>query len=300
MNRSNLFVALIIVLVLVVAGVYVLFLRPQPATPAPTVTAPTTLPSATRDSNAFNSPIPQQTDSVFQSPLKRQSEQGRPAAVVTASPSEGISVELVTDDDVRLAGTYLSPETERQVPGVILLHMLGRSRQDWLSFAQRLQAEGYAVLAIDLRGHGKSGGEQNYTSMRKDAAAAFAWLVQRPVVDMRRIGVVGASIGANIGLDFAASQLTLRSIVLLSPGLDYRGVTTEDAIVQYGARPLLIVASNEDTYAADSSRKLDSMAQGKHELQMFDGAAHGTDMLESSIGLTNLLLSWLQETLGEG
>lgn len=300
MNRSRLIVVLIVGLVIVVAGVYALFLRPAPSARPSTTGAVPNAQTGTPTVNAFDSPLPLRTSSPFQSPLERPSEQGRPAAIVTASPTDGIVVDMLTNDDVRLVGTYWSPETDRRVPAIILLHMLDRNRGDWSPLAQRLQAEGYAVLAIDFRGHGDTEGERDFSKMKRDVATAFTWLVRRPVVDMDRIGVVGASIGANIGLNFAESQRTVRTVVLLSPGLDYRGVTTEDAIVGYGARPLLIVASSEDTYAADSSTRLDGLAQGKHLLQMYDGAGHGTDMLSANVGLTDFLLSWLQETLGEG
>jgi pimeloyl-ACP methyl ester carboxylesterase len=47
-------------------------------------------------------------------------------------------------------------------PTVILLHMLGKDRSTWSNFASTLsQKEGYAVLSIDLRGHGESVKQNN-------------------------------------------------------------------------------------------------------------------------------------------
>ena len=65
---------------------------------------------------------------------------------------------------------------------------------------------------------------------------------------------------------------------LLEVALDYRGVTTDEQIELYGERPLLIVASEEDAYAADSSQTLADTAQGQVQLEMYNGAGHGTRM----------------------
>jgi alpha-beta hydrolase superfamily lysophospholipase len=59
-------------------------------------------------------------------------------------------------------GTSLSAvlyEADHQpAPAVVLVHMLTRTHADWAAFANELQQAGFHVLAIDLRGHGDSGG----------------------------------------------------------------------------------------------------------------------------------------------
>lgn len=218
-----------------------------------------------------------------------------PTAVVEQPGSDVQTVRLQTADEVTIVGTYYAPPAGN-APGVILLHMVARSRQDWDPLARKLREAGYAVLAIDLRGHGDSGGTQAWGRMPQDVVAAQVFISRQPEVDKGRIGIVGASIGANLALDYAASHGVVRSVVLLSPGLDYRGVRTERPMQDYD-RPVLIVASEEDQYAAESSRKLDSLAQGKHQLQLYKDAGHGTQMLELEPSLSELILSWLQDTL---
>lgn len=218
-----------------------------------------------------------------------------PTAVVEQPESDVQTVHLQTADGVTIVGTYYVPPVEK-APGVILLHMVARSRKDWDPLARRLREAGYAVLAIDLRGHGESGGTQAWGRMPQDVVAAQVFLSRQPKVDKGRIGIVGASIGANLALDYAASHGVVRTVVLLSPGLDYRGIKTERSMQEYD-RPVLIVASEEDQYATESSRKLDSLARGKHQLQLYKGAGHGTQMLEREPSLSELILSWLQDTL---
>lgn len=80
----------------------------------------------------------------------------------------GQRVSFLTDDKVQIVGTYYAPQTTTLPPSananaVILLHMLGHNRSDWNDFASTLsnKTNGYAVLSIDLRGHGDSITSQN-------------------------------------------------------------------------------------------------------------------------------------------
>lgn len=235
-------------------------------------------------------PVPRQETAALTSPVST------PAAGSAAAP-EGARVVLTAEDGVPLVGTYWATAPDRPAPGVLLLHMVGRTRGDWTRLARRLQAEEYAVLAIDLRGHGESGGKQDYPAMMKDVAAAYTWLRQQEAVAPDAVVLIGASIGANLALNFAAEEPSVRGLVLLSPGLDYRGIQTEAAMQRYGARPVLIVASEEDGYAASSSRTLDARALGPHQLKMYKGIGHGTDMLSASADVEDLIVQWLADAL---
>lgn len=93
---------------------------------------------------------------------------------------------------------------------------------------------GFSVIAIDLRGHGASEGNWRSFSPREfnavvlDVKAAKDYLISRGVKP-GRMGIVGASIGANIALRYAAEDGEIKTVVLLSPGLNYRGVAIEEA-----------------------------------------------------------------------
>src|SRR6185437_6866188 len=58
-----------------------------------------------------------------------------------------------TDDGVTLGGTYFEA-SRRPAPGVVLLHMLTRTHEDWAAAGARLADAGYAVVAIDFRNGG--------------------------------------------------------------------------------------------------------------------------------------------------
>ncbi len=232
------------------------------------------------------------------------------ALLISGCVSEGVEVKesggaisdvtLKTSDEITIAGTYYKA-SEEHAPGIILLHMLSRSRGDWAEFARTLQAFGYTVLAIDLRGHGDSSldwekfSDADFNSMVLDVAAAKAFLVGEGVSGSD-IVIIGGSIGANVALKYAAGDKDVKGIVLLSPGLDYKGVKTEEVMAAYGGRPVLIVASMADSYTAESSQKLHSLARGESELKMYPAGAHGTWIIQSQ-NAGGMILDWLRGVL---
>ena len=215
-----------------------------------------------------------------------------------------VPVSLHTSDGMRLAGTLYQP-SHRPAPAVILLHMQTRSSADWRRLAERLAEAGIAALAIDFRGHGASGsvvlapdgtgGDLNRNLL--DVQAARSLLTEWQGPGAGRIGIAGASIGANLAALHAAADPTIRSLALLSAGLDYRGLRIEAAMRKYGERPAFIVASLEDPYATRSARQLTTFGNGIRELRLLSEAGHGTVMLSRQPDLVDLLVDWFQRTL---
>jgi alpha-beta hydrolase superfamily lysophospholipase len=219
--------------------------------------------------------------------------------LLTACTGGGVKEEvtLATEDGAKIAATYY-PGGER---GVILLHMLGRNRGDYTAFAQELQKRGFSVIAIDLRGHGSSSGDwrsfsaSDFNTMVLDVKAAKEYLLGMGVKP-GRIGIVGASIGANIALRYAAEDSEIKTVVLLSPGLNYRGVVTDDAAARY-SRSVLFAASEEDAYAFSSAEQLYSLVKGEKVFERLSNAGHGTEMLSASPELRKKVIAWLEARL---
>ena len=132
--------------------------------------------------------------------------------------------------------------------------------------------------------------------MNFDVDAALAWLQGSSDVKGKQISIVGESLGANLALRAGARHPEVNSVILLSPGMKLWEIDINDAILNYGSRPLLLVATEEDGYPAAKVQKLDELALGNPTLQMYPGAEHGTKMLNSQPDLMFLMLDWLQET----
>ena len=226
----------------------------------------------------------------------------RTIARVEGAPTQRVT--LRTDDGVTLAAQWYEPSS-RPAPAVILVHMLHRSRRDWDSFAHRLAGEGIGALAIDLRGHGDSqrysqpdtADDAGLSSLVFDVKAARRYLASRGDVQHTRVGVAGASLGANLAALAAAADGTLVSLALLSPSIDYRGLRIDQALKKIGGRPVLLVAGSDDPYAARSARELQKGGGGPRELLVLDGAGHGTAMLARDENLARTLVDWFRRTL---
>lgn len=210
----------------------------------------------------------------------------------------GHTVALRTADGTTLSASLY--DAGRQAPAVVLVHMLRRTHEDWDPVADALQQAGFHVLSIDLRGHGASSGSYDAGGdlgvLQQDVVAAIALLQARSDVTRGRIGVAGASIGANLAVLAAAGDPAVRSVALLSPGLEYRGVKCEGAMRKYAPRPALLVAASNDPYALRSVRQLASDAPA-NEVLTLEGAGHGTMMLARDPDLAGRLVDWFKKTL---
>jgi pimeloyl-ACP methyl ester carboxylesterase len=223
------------------------------------------------------------------------------AAMVVAlsgvSPSSARAadpIQLRASDGVAIAGSFY--EAPGSAPAVVLVPMYTRTKDDWRGFAERLQASGFSTLAIDLRGHGGSGGAPTPApAMALDVRAAVDFLAARPAV--RAIGVVGASLGASLALLAAAEVPTVRGVALLSPASDYRGVRLDGAVKKYATRPLFLVASTEDPLAARTVRGLVGDAVAAREQRLSLVRAHGTLILDRDPDVAAALVDWLRRTL---
>ncbi len=202
-------------------------------------------------------------------------------------------------DGLTLVGEFY-PSASEPAPTVLLLHMLGSRRNAWQPLIPSLSDAGYNVLAVDLRGHGETQGAQDWPAAERDVTTWLDWLGEQPSVLPDQIAIVGASIGANLALSGCAFDERCVTAVALSPGLDYRGVVTESAINEgLTERSALLVASQRDTYSADSVKTLATQASGELGLQLYSGRAHGTDLFrEAGAPVIPVILNWLAAHLG--
>ena len=205
-------------------------------------------------------------------------------------------------DGVQISGVLQVP-AKTPAPGVVLLNMLGRTHRDWDAAAARFVEAGIAVLAVDFRQVAMADPaaadttSNPFASFVLDAEAARAYLATRPEVNPARIGMAGASLGANVAVLAAANDSSVRSLALLSVSLDYRGLKLEQALKKFASRPALLIASSEDPYALRSARQAVTMGEGPRELRVLSGAGHGSVMLARDPDLAAALVDWFIRTL---
>ena len=102
-----------------------------------------------------------------------------------------------SNGDIHLAGTLISPKSEKKHPAVILVHASGPEDRDYLlPFARFLVSQGMAILGYDKRGVGGSTGDwktASFDDLAGDVAAAFEYLKTRNDIDGTQIGLLGWS-----------------------------------------------------------------------------------------------------------
>lgn len=146
-----------------------------------------------------------------------------------------------TVEDFDLAGTLTMPDGTGPFPAVVLITGSGAQDRDetiflhkpFLVIADYLTRNGIAVLRYDDRGVGKSKGnmaEATSLTLANDAEAAVDYLMKRPGIDTRKIGLAGHSEGGLIAPIVASGNNNIAFIVSLAgPGVTGRDILMKQA-----------------------------------------------------------------------
>lgn len=83
---------------------------------------------------------------------------------------------------------------------------------------------------------------------------------------------------------YAASDPSIKVYVLLSQGLDYKGVTTSNSIRKY-INPIYIATAGKDPVAGSDHQTLCSVINCGNKLKVYqNSSSHGTDMFLELVG----------------
>jgi dienelactone hydrolase len=134
----------------------------------------------------------------------------------------------------------------KRPPVIVMSHGYSVDRASMSGMARSLARAGYAVLSIDLRGHGANT-HAFEGDLRQDFDTAVDWATESPYVDGSRIAVLGHSMGASAVLDFGTSDSRPKAVIPISGGDQ-----VNDAVVP--AHTLFLVASGDPGAIADHQR----------------------------------------------
>lgn len=229
-----------------------------------------------------------------------------PTETKEAIPAEllfgGEVITLTAADGVEIIAELLLVEGAAPRGGVVLTHMLGQQRGDWEPLVELLITHGFDVIAVDLRGHGQSAGELSFRDF--DTADWLACVgdisaaIEPLALNAREYSIflIGGSIGANLSLLTAAEDGRVDGVVLLSPGLDYRGVEPLTVAYKYLSRPVMLVAAEDDPYSKEAVKELDCKLTNASTI-IYPSGGHGTNLLTSRPELSETLIDWLVSQL---
>lgn len=168
------------------------------------------------------------------------SAMSRPANAEIERPgAPARTIRLIADDGVPIEGSFW-PGIRREAPAILLLHGIDGSRLQMAEHARWLNDLGYAVLAIDFRGHGRSAAVARSFGLdeARDAAAALAFLRSR--APRRPVGVIGISLGGAAALLGDDGPLPVQAMVLQAVYPDLR-TAIANRIARTAGRPIAAI-----------------------------------------------------------
>jgi pimeloyl-ACP methyl ester carboxylesterase len=190
-----------------------------------------------------------------------------------AAPPEAAKVR--TKDGVDLSITYYASRLKKDATPVVMLHDEKDTQGMFSSLALRLQSPAqdedhpsFAVLTVDLRGHGGSTRQTapngatrdldaaklsraDIVAMVEDTEAVRRFLVEKNDagdLNLNKLCLVGAGLGATVAVNWAATDWTqppllvgkqgqdVKALVLISPRWKFRGVGLQQAIAVPGLK----------------------------------------------------------------
>jgi len=128
---------------------------------------------------------------------------------------ESVTLRSLGDE---LAGTLFLPEMEKPSPALILCHGAGDFKENYFEMSERLAERGIVALALDMHGHGASGGERFHVDMRQwaaDVRAGIDFLQNRAEVNGNQIAGFGLSSGGTAILEAALQDKRLKALIPL-------------------------------------------------------------------------------------
>lgn len=231
-------------------------------------------------------------------------------------------VSFASNDGVQVSAIFGSLSGSQALPAIILLHDLGGDKDDWLSgtgtFVELLERN-YAVLAIDMRGHGNTPLPEDRQVLQLvdlensflDVHAALTWFQGQAGVDANRVAVVGSGSGGNVAyVSLGVFPQQIKTGISLSPGL-WEASSLAPLVVgedqdPFSPRSMLFMVGDQDQLQgpdivlsyADFARNLESLTAEPKDIRVFQNSAdHGFELLDNVPEALDLLFSWLENNL---
>lgn len=219
-----------------------------------------------------------------------------------ASAPDDVGPEFRSFDLVDLHASFEMPKgIPAPVPAILLLHGYGEDRSIWKDFTRELLTRGWAVMSLDLRGHGESKTKNkrpiqaaiewrtNPHEFPQDLDPALDWLKAQSRIDDRRIVVIGSDIGANLALVASGKFPEVRTIVAIKPNLA-ESLALAGSAQDFHPKSALLIVSD----AAEGNR-IKSYVQNPS--RAYVAAVSGnTATLVADKQLSAAIFQWLKET----
>ena len=165
---------------------------------------------------------------------------------------------VIADDGFILYSTLKYPKikNKNEYPTVVLLHSLGYNSEWWEDLPQLLLDQGYAVITIDMRGHGKSVynsklyktswvglNDKAFQKYPKDVVKILEQIKsENKKIFFNNWAIVGCDVGAATGI-IAANNFADKpsTIVMISPVIKGKGLYIPVALAELDNTDILAI-----------------------------------------------------------
>lgn len=222
-----------------------------------------------------------------------------------------IKIEYETQDKFLISANLVYPKTkEKLYPLVILLHSIGENSNQWGTLPDKLLESGFAILKVDLRGHGESIynidlnkkywqnlSEKAYSKYPNDILGLMNYVKQEyKNISFSHYAIIGADIGANTSI--LASQLMKNkpfALVLISPQTSFKGLYIPIAIADLPKTNILFVYSNLDNKTVKEVKSLKRFAQAQTKELIYPSGGSGMILLKNNKDSDYDITNWCVE-----
>lgn len=221
---------------------------------------------------------------------------------------------VLTKDNFTISATLKYPKVnnKREFKTVVLLHSLGYSSQWWGTLPDDLLTKGYAVVFIDLRGHGNSVYNSqlvrtSWTSLKDKAYAKYPDDVISAIEyiksENKRIffkdwAIVGSDIGGSTAIYVANKiQYKPKTIVLLSPLVKIKSLYIPVKLAELNNIDILSIVGATDFKAKQTNEYLKKFAQSTYV--EYESTANSNCMLliKNDEAVSKIITEWVAEYL---
>lgn len=214
-------------------------------------------------------------------------------------------VKATTRDSLVLCSTSFSAPG-KTASTFVCLPMMGHTTDSYFTLKDSLAAINRRIDSVhftlpawrmfDLRGHGcsirRGKSTLSFETMPDTEFAKYPTDIADALTGTTSLTIIGASIGANTAALLTLETPNIKRLILLSPGLNYRGLEPADAVTAFKGE-VLLVASSGDEYSYNSVREMASLNPDHCTLMIFDGNAHGTDIINDNPAAMRALIDWI-------
>lgn len=153
---------------------------------------------------------------------------------ITSKINEFISEKIMIKSrgiDIPAVFTYPVIQEGKKYPVVIMAHGHGGDKDTlggFVGVAENLGVNGIASIRIDFPGCGESSEpftSNNLTNMLEDINSSLTYVIEKPMIDKDKVGILGYSMGGRLALLEAGSNPIYKTVLLWSPA-GTNGVTS--------------------------------------------------------------------------